>query len=76
MRLSLLTKVFIHNNRKVTDFQKVNIAAVLYELLEDKNSKKDSLEHKANYFYSNEQPDSDKVMMTLPCNTNYLPEVK
>lgn len=44
----------------------------IHELQESKNRNTYSLELKVAHIYSNEQPDSDKVMMAQPCNTNRL----
>ena len=44
----------------------------IHELQEGKNRNTYSLELKVAHIYCNEQPDSDKVMMAQPCNTNHL----
>lgn len=71
MCLSLLGKVLIHNNEEVTDFHQSKhgcsgalCSSIKIYQLQDKFRNSDSLVHKTAHVYSNEQPDSNKVMMT------------
>lgn len=71
MCLSLLGKVLIHNNEEVTDFHQSQhgcsgalCSSIKIYQLQDKFRNSDSLVHKTAHVYSNEQPDSNKLMMT------------
>ena len=44
----------------------------IYELPEDKYSSRESLVHEAAHVYCNQQPDNNKVMMTVSYDTNGL----